>query len=59
MKNNKAVAVVHLSDMKPNLIVHLNNGSNSKFCDYGKTGKGKTFDLIKLMEAICVENKKI
>ncbi|HHR6019711.1 TPA: hypothetical protein ACS7Z7_003397 [Providencia alcalifaciens] len=59
MTNNKAVTIVHLSDMKPNPVEHLNSGNNYNCCDCGKAGEGNTVDVIKLMEVIGVENKKI
>lgn len=62
MKNNKAVTIVHLSEMKPFSTHNLNRGNNYNCANYGKSGEGKTvdiIDLIKLMSEIDVENKKI
>lgn len=59
MKNNKAVTIVHLSDMKPFPTHDLDRKNNYNCCIYGKTGEGKTVDVIKLMTATDVENKNI
>lgn len=42
MKNNKAVTIVHLSDMKPFPTHDLNRENNYNCCIYGKSGEGKT-----------------
>lgn len=59
MKSNKIVTIEHLSDMQPFPIHDLNRENNYNCCVYGKSSEGKAVDVIKLMSAIGVENKKI
>lgn len=50
MKSNKIVTIEHLSDMKPFPIHGLNKKHNDNICIYGKSGEGRTVDVIKLKD---------
>lgn len=53
MKKKTIITIKHLPDMKPFPIHGFNKKNNYNCCVYGRSGEGRTVNVIKLMETLC------